>query len=340
MSLKTKISSVKLDLPNKSFTAKAIPYQVLDEEQAIKTALADDKVSQKEKELLQRELEKPFNKRNQALMNKYRGRVPEVLNGWPLDVSSGGYNITAVGSDEKDIPMEFRPQPWYAKIDFKVDGNNWLFKFPIKKETSHDGSVMYKLDNYNTWIQPDGTIVDSMSDELTPYTELKRFVENDEVSDWLKSYLIDPNDDESAFHFKFPNFYVKYIYKKRTAVQEDVPTENIQMFDVSPNVKTSGSESVVKNLLGLADVGIPVGEEKTISRDNCVVTEVRAGKAGTSLIWLLFTGSNAAGTIHAALLSGAAVASTYLGLKRVTSAQITAIVKTKNAAVLEAAAKK
>jgi hypothetical protein len=80
MSRKTKLSTVAQKLPKqKTFEGQAVPYQFLDEEKQIAKALDEDKIATKERELLEKELEKPFNKRNKALMNKYSGTAEKFL---------------------------------------------------------------------------------------------------------------------------------------------------------------------------------------------------------------------------------------------------------------------
>jgi hypothetical protein len=102
MSRKTKLSTVAQKLPKqKTFEGQAVPYQFLDEEKQIAKALDEDKIATKERELLEKELEKPFNKRNKALMNKYTGTAREVPNGWPADTSSGGYEVIATAFDDR-----------------------------------------------------------------------------------------------------------------------------------------------------------------------------------------------------------------------------------------------
>ena len=338
MSRRTVIKSVKNTAENKSFSAKAIPYQVLDETAVITKALEDDKVAEKEKELLARELEKPYNQRNKALMNKYRGRVTEVLNGWPQDVSNGGYDITAVGVDDQDIPLELRPQPWYAKLDFNVHNNKYLIKFPLKKESSPDGRVIYKLDGYTTWIYPDGTIIDSMSDDENVYTALKRYVETGVVSPMLKKYLADPTNPGSPMSFKFPNFFVSYTQDRPSVDTEKQPHETkLQVVGFEyKNFPMSGSLAECERL-GRISVkkGLDISPLTPINPDHCALKGIHVGKKRSINNWLLFTGIDADGDVEVLILGGAGAAAEALGRKTASIAEINKLIQAQNKEVLD-----
>lgn len=338
MSRKTVIKSLKNTAENKSFSAKAIPYQVLDEQAIITKALEDDKVAEKEKELLARELEKPYNKRNKALMNKYRGRVTEVLNGWPQDVSKGGYDITAVGVDDQDIPLEMRPQPWYAKLEFNAHKNKYLIKFPLKKESTPDGVVLYKLDGYNTWIYPDGSIVDSMSEEENVYTALKNYVEKRVVTSPLRPYLADPSKHDSPMTFQFPNFFVSYTQDK--AIVEKTATHKARLQKASKRdtdtVLFTGSEAECKRLQEIAfNTGFDIYPESPIPQKECRLVGIRAGKQKNESNWLLFTRIDDVDGVDVIILSGARVAAEALGRSALKTTDINELIKAQNKKVLD-----
>jgi hypothetical protein len=99
----------------------------------IAKALDEDKIATKERELLEKELEKPFNKRNKALMNKYTGVAREIPNGWPADTSRE-VTRSSPPFDDADTPITARPMPWYVTIKIPDHGNEWTFRFPLKRE--------------------------------------------------------------------------------------------------------------------------------------------------------------------------------------------------------------
>jgi hypothetical protein len=68
--------------------------------------------------------------------------------------------------------------PWYVTIKIPDHGNSWTFRFPLKRESAVDGGEIYKIDGMPTWIFPNGETVDSMSEEETPYTILRKVLKS------------------------------------------------------------------------------------------------------------------------------------------------------------------
>jgi hypothetical protein len=68
--------------------------------------------------------------------------------------------------------------PWYVTIKIPDHGNEWTFRFPLKREPVSDGGEIYKIDGMPTWIFPNGEVVDSMSEEETPYTILRKVLKS------------------------------------------------------------------------------------------------------------------------------------------------------------------
>lgn len=321
MSRKTKLSTVAQKLPKqKTFEGQAVPYQYLDEAAQIAKALDEDKVATKERELLEKELEKPFNKRNKALMNKYSGTAREVPNGWPADTSSGGYEVIATAFDDSDIPITARPMPWYVTIKIPDNWNVWTFRFPLKRESVADGGEIYKIDGMPTWIFPDGTVVDSMSEEETPYTLLRKV---------LKSPPGGP-----PLHFNFPGFNVRYKRDSSVAKkpEEGKPAGKIQHVTVDSDGADiiEGSEDEANRLLrAVVKNGIDIAPVLPVKKGQCRVVGIVCGKARSDNTWLYFEDIEG-NVINAVILSGAAPAARFLGLKRVTAAEITAYVTKHN----------
>lgn len=327
MSRKQKIYSEKVVVKNKSFEGIAIPYQVLDEEQQIQAAIADNDVSEKEKKLLAVELEKPFGKRSKALVNKYRGRTNETLNGYPDSVSSGGYTITATAVDDADIPLESRPEPYYSQIIIKDRTNSWTFRFPIKRETSSDGAEIYRLDGYNTFIYKSGVMIDSLSDEGTPYDILSDFFGGDKDS--AEKFLT----DGGFYNFKFPDFYVKYTRDPAVKGDDsaDITTDNTQKVTSGFDSETYAALSPLqkKVLVEAMKNGINIAPVKQFEKNKCIVEKVLVGTRVGKYRWLAFD-DIMDGTIFATILDGAAAASAHLGRDTLTAVQITNIIDAKN----------
>lgn len=325
MSRKTKLTTVAQKPPKqKTFEGHAVPYQFLDEEKQIAKALDEDKIATKERELVEKELEKPFNQRNKALMSKYSGTAREVPNGWPSDTSSGGYEVIATAFDDADTPISARPMPWYVTVKIPDHGNNWVFRFPLKRESAVDGGEYYKLDGYRTWISPDGTVIDSMSDEETPYTILRKV---------LKS-----PPGKTPLHFNFQGFNVRYtrdnsISKKPAEEKPKPKIQHVAESDADVELIEGSSNDEAVRLLKLVErSGVDIAPVSPVKKDQCRVTAVACGKVRTDNIWLYFK-TVEGNVINAVILSGATAAARYLGLKRVTAAEITAFVAKSNAEV-------
>lgn len=327
MSRKTKLSTVAQKLPKqKTFEGRPVPYQFLDEEKQIAKALEEDKVATKERELVEKELEKPYTQRNKALMSKYSGTAREVPNGWPADTSSGGYEVVATAFDDVDTPISARPMPWFVTIKIPDHGNSWTFRFPLKRELALDGAEIYKLDGMATWIYPDGTVIDSLSDEETPYSVLRKV---------LKS-----PPGGTPLHFNFPGFNVRYKRDASTVKNQDgeieKPTAKIQHVTMHADDDVElieGSDAEANRLLKLVmKNGVDIAPAAPVKKGQCRVTAVACGKARSDNMWLYFEGIEGK-FINSTILSGAAVAARYLGLKRVTAGEITAHVAKSNAEV-------
>lgn len=321
MSRKTKLSKVVQKLPKqKTFEGRPVPYQFLDEEAQIAKALDEDKIATKERELVEKELEKPFNKRNKALMNKYTGTAREVPNGWPADTSSGGYEVIATAFDDADTPISARPMPWYVTVKIPDHSNSWTFRFPLKRESVTDGGELYKIDGMPTWIYPSGEVVDSLSEEETPYTILRKV---------LKSPPGGP-----PLHFNFPGFNVRY--KRDTSVtkkpEEEKPAAKIQHVTFAGDEVDiiEGSEDEGNRLLRIVvKNGVDIAPVLPVKKDRCRVVEIACGKARSENIWLYFADLDGS-VINAVILAGAGPAARFLGLKRATAAEITAAIAKHN----------
>lgn len=334
MSRTTELSTVQRTVTNKTFSAKAVPYQQLDEDAQIKKALEMDKVEVKERELLERELEKPFSQRNKALMNKYRGRMKEVLNGYPSDVSRGGYSIIATARDDPNVTMGQRPQPWYAIAEYENAGNKWRFKFPIQKEAAGDGAEIYKLDFFNTWVYRDSSPVDSMGeDEVTPYIVLYRLIRGNPTL--AQEYLKD-----GVYDFNFPGFYVEYTRDStkdslKEPVEKKVEEPNKQQFVWDPEWITpiEGTEDAALDFVKKTDA-VAVGAVPLLPKTSVKVDAVGIGRSESPYTWLYYDAIEDE-HIYAILLNGSGVATRFLKAKTLKIPQITAQIEKHNLGIVK-----
>lgn len=311
-----KIKTIKPVLNNKSFMAKATPYQLLDEEAQIKDAIVKNERNEKEKKLLEKELEKPFGQRNKAVVAKYTAANPEVLNGYPKDVSSGKLSLTATALDDPDVPMGQRPVPYYRMIVINNEGNVLTYKFPIKKEATNDGEEVFKLDNYDVYIDSNGDILQDMSEEGSPYEVLYNLMNNDNTL--AKPYAVKVAE-KTYYNFTFPGFLVKYT-RDKSGVSTTPPAakvSDIQQISYYKNKHPPGLFADEQQRK-LADVifsetqtnGVDMPASETIDVP-VIVKEMFIGKK-KGLVRLYYTHLDSKGRIVADIVSGEGTAVNYL----------------------------
>ena len=322
-----------------TITGKAVPYQILDVEKEIKNAVEDGKVEEKELALLEKELAKPYQKRNKALMNKYASRDTSSVDGYPLNLEKGGYNVDAIAMDDKDIDLSQRPKPYYVEILFKDSGNNFNYKFPISHHQLGDGETVYRLDGYNKYIYRDGTVADSLSDEITPYDILYNFRFGDKS---LAEAYNHSSDGKTFYNFNFPNFRVSYSRGGVTVEGKMEPTggtlQKVHFHDKYALTEGSSAVEAARVMRIASERGVDVGSALIVDSKSIVVSNIITGKGMAKNLWLIHnevvhdtldhtTGIDALKTkdyfIVSTLVSGVASMTNFMGKKSPTAAEVT-----------------
>ena len=180
---KAKLKKVK-PVKNKTFTTGVVEIKEDSPDKIIGRQIAEMKKQKDEQLLLEAELEKPFKKRDQTLMQKY-GYKDGVNNvdAYPVLNGEQKYRVTIYIPEDSAVRAELRPNPWYVKLEVKYDGNEFIFRFPLSRSNVSADETVYQLDGFPVWVDSEGMLIDDIS-QYSLYQALH---------DWI--HKIERNDD-------------------------------------------------------------------------------------------------------------------------------------------------
>lgn len=280
--LKTKTLS---DPVKATVKAKSVPYQVLDTQIEIDKAVKSGEIEEKEIKLLEKELAKPYSKRNKSLLSKYSYRDTSSVDGYP-DLGRGGYDVHAIALDDGTIEVPKRPEPYFIEILLKIDGNNYSYKFPISHHQLGDGEVVYKLDGYDKYVRKNGDILDHLSDEVTPYDILHNLRFGDKS---LAAEFRETKNGKSFYNLTFPGFHVKFTQlDTKPEGKEDRPTmDTFIVINIHDEIEIEGNNDEAKRVLNVASAtGVDAGDTPVINANDIDVYKVIVGDRRSKNTWL------------------------------------------------------
>lgn len=253
------------------FTASVKPYQILEEDKELERLRTEYKADEQNKVLLEKELEKPLNSRNQTLIKKYAARIDESY-AWP-DVFSKKYDVIAYAPDDGNVKVEDRPLPYYANVEYKVGDSKVLYKFPISKYLDNGGESYYKIDLTNTVIDSAGNVSEYSSEEITPYIILKKFDAGD-------LELAEQYNTPNGYFFNFPGFRVKskvVTEEKKKEAQVKNKNKTLQQFKIAKdaNWAVSGGRKIItpelqRKITNRLKEGVFMGQNVPLVKDSNV----------------------------------------------------------------------
>lgn len=287
--------------PLLEFKSTAVPYQMFDENKELEKLRVEQRNEEKDKILLEKELEKPSAARNKTLVNKYKARINESYS-WP-NIYTKKYDITAYAPDSSDIKIEERPYPYYATISFSEYGSDFNYKFPISKFQDVDGESFYQIDGTRTVIDSEGDISTTYSDSnVTPYVILKKFLSGDlsEAADYAFSDI--ETGQHLYYYFDFPGFRVTSKVKSKKETEKDEVKDGkketkLQKFKIAAeatwvNAKNGSDvdDKIKTALTKKFNEGINMGGLPTINQDQCLIDEVILSVSPNS--WIVYGDTN------------------------------------------------
>ena len=291
------IESIKKK-PEIIFEAAITPYQELEAEKELEKLRLEDKNTERDMAILAKELEKPASVRNKTITTKYSAKINESYS-WPSLEIGKKFTITAFSPDSSEIPLENRPQPWFAKTTFSEFGSDFEYKFPISSFANINGENFYKIDQTNTIVDSNGTIEPNLSDNaITPYLILQKYIAGD--TSLAQDYKFTTESGDEFYYFNFPGFLVSAKvksssikeYVKKVPPKTPEVKEKLQKFTVDQTLLNQLPKDKKVLVEGKLALGVDTGAE-VIKKDLAVITNFKT--AQTSYNWFVFTGENASG---------------------------------------------